>query len=109
MKWAALENRSTTVRMTVLPSDGGSPVTKSRDMRPGMMRNRYWLQEARRSFHKQLVLQEALKDLSDMESSGDFDSSRKSCLRKLPDSIGGEHIGCTSVPKTRPPLTLAFP
>ena len=31
MKWAALENLST-VRMMVLPSDGGSPVTKSREI-----------------------------------------------------------------------------
>ena len=32
MKWAAFENLSTTVRMVVLPSDGGSPVTKSREI-----------------------------------------------------------------------------
>lgn len=32
MKWADLEKRSTTVRMVVLLSDGGSPVTKSREM-----------------------------------------------------------------------------
>ncbi len=29
MKWAALENLSTTVRTTVMPLDGGRPVTKS--------------------------------------------------------------------------------
>ena len=32
MMWAALETQSTTVRMAVLPSDGGRPVTKSREM-----------------------------------------------------------------------------
>jgi hypothetical protein len=32
IKWVALENLSTTVRIVVLPSDGGSPVTKSRDI-----------------------------------------------------------------------------
>ena len=32
MNWAALENQSTTVRMAVMPSDGGNPVTKSRDI-----------------------------------------------------------------------------
>jgi hypothetical protein len=32
MKWAALENRSTTARMTVLLSDGGSPeIYETRD------------------------------------------------------------------------------
>ncbi len=32
IKWAALENRSTTVKTTVFPADGGRPVTKSRAM-----------------------------------------------------------------------------
>ena len=32
MKYAAFEKRSITVRMVVLPSDGGRPVTKSRAM-----------------------------------------------------------------------------
>jgi hypothetical protein len=44
MKWMALENRYTTVRMAVLPSDGGRPVTKSMEMpmsmRPGTARLR---------------------------------------------------------------------
>jgi hypothetical protein len=41
MKWAALENLFTTVRIVVLPSDGGSPVTKSREI--WAMRDRKWL------------------------------------------------------------------
>lgn len=49
IKWVALENLSTTVRMVVLPSDGGRPVTKSREMGPGAVRNREWLKEANRS------------------------------------------------------------
>ncbi len=32
MKWAALEKRSTTVRITVLPAESGRPVTKSNAM-----------------------------------------------------------------------------
>jgi hypothetical protein len=32
MKWAALENLSTTEWIVVLPSDGRRPVTKSRDI-----------------------------------------------------------------------------
>jgi hypothetical protein len=32
MKWAALENLSTTVRIVVFPSDKGTPVTKFRDI-----------------------------------------------------------------------------
>jgi hypothetical protein len=35
MKWVALENLSTTVRIVVLGSDGGSPVTKSSDIWDG--------------------------------------------------------------------------
>jgi hypothetical protein len=32
IKWAALENLSTPVRIVVLPSDGRKPLTKSRDI-----------------------------------------------------------------------------
>ncbi len=32
IKWVAFENRSTTVKTTVLPWEGGSPVTKSSEM-----------------------------------------------------------------------------
>jgi hypothetical protein len=32
MKWVALENLFTTVRIVVLPPDGGRPVMKSRDI-----------------------------------------------------------------------------
>lgn len=41
-KWAALENQSITVRIVVLPAEGGSPVIKSREMwnhsQPGLGR-----------------------------------------------------------------------
>jgi hypothetical protein len=47
IKWVALENRSTTVRMVVLPSDGGRPVT---------VRDSQRLEETSRTLLRSLVL-----------------------------------------------------
>ena len=78
-KWAAFEKQSITVRMVVLPFDGGRPVTKYKDMwhRPNLgwihmvlgddvaeKGHAGYIENTFLCLHKLFVLQEALEYLS---------------------------------------------